>query len=120
MGNFAPVTEENDAYLINPMDIRGKTPQDITGVYLRNGPNPKFIPSNGRQHWFDGDSMIHAIRIKDGNLQYSNKYTMTDRMKLENNRGEPISVRVGELQSGMSGLIKTGIHEIQKVLGYKP
>ena len=78
MGNFAPVESENDAYLLT--DITGKVPTDINGVYLRNGPNPLYIPSNGLQHWFDGDSMVHAIRIKDGTLQYCNKYTLTDKL----------------------------------------
>tara|TARA_B110000285_G_C14869197_1_gene488345 strand:+ start:595 stop:801 length:207 start_codon:yes stop_codon:yes gene_type:complete len=68
MGNYAPVHHENEPYEIQLSDIKGKVPRDISGVYLRNGPNPKFIPSNGRQHWFDGDSMIHAIRIKNGKL----------------------------------------------------
>ena len=79
MGNFAPVESENDAYYLN--EITGKVPDDISGVYLRNGPNPLYIPSNGRQHWFDGDSMVHSIRIKNGTLQYCNKYTLTDKLK---------------------------------------
>ena len=120
MGNFAPVKEEHEAYYISNKEITGKIPTDISGVYLRNGPNPKYIPANGRQHWFDGDSMIHAMRIKNGTLQYSNKFAMTDRIKHELERGEPCNVRVGELQSGMSGLIKAGVHELQKSLGYKP
>lgn len=100
LGNFAPVHDENEAYIIDNNSIRGIVPKDISGVYLRNGPNPKFIPSNGRQHWFDGDSMIHAIRIKNGELQYSNKYTMTDKLKEELKHNKPIVMRVGELQSG--------------------
>jgi carotenoid cleavage dioxygenase len=48
MGNYAPVKDENEAYHITPDVIKGRVPRDITGVYLRNGPNPKYIPSNGR------------------------------------------------------------------------
>lgn len=48
MGNFAPVKDENEAYTISPGDIKGRVPRDINGIYLRNGPNPKYIPSNGR------------------------------------------------------------------------
>ena len=55
--------------------MEGSVPKDINGVYLRNGPNAKMTPSNGRYHWFDGDSMIHAFRIKDGRIFYCNKYT---------------------------------------------
>lgn len=87
-------------------------PRDITGVYLRNGPNPKYIPANGRQHWFDGDSMIHSIRIKNGELQYSNKYAMTDRLKLELEHDGPIDIRFGELEGGISGLFKTGMYKM--------
>ena len=45
---------------------RGKVPNDINGVYLRNGPNALYEAGNGRGHFFDGDAMIHALRIKDG------------------------------------------------------
>ena len=120
MGNFAPVSDENEAYTIENHHIRGTVPKDISGVYLRNGPNPKFIPSNGRQHWFDGDSMIHAIRIKDGQLKYSNKYTMTDKLKEELKRNKPLIMRVNEVQSGFAGLIKMGLHELYKAIGYHP
>jgi len=48
MGNYAPVQDENEPYEIQPKNIIGSVPKDISGVYLRNGPNPKFIPSNGR------------------------------------------------------------------------
>jgi carotenoid cleavage dioxygenase len=81
-------------------------PRDIAGVYLRNGPNPKFIPQNGRQHWFDGDSMIHAIRIKEGKLQYSNKYTMTDKLNEEMKLERPLVLRYGEFSQGLLSLFK--------------
>ena len=64
--------------------------------------------------------MIHAIRIKNGKLLYSNKYTMTDKLKEELEYGEPVNIRFGELQSGLSGLVKTGVYEIYKRIGYKP
>lgn len=48
MGNYAPVKDENEPYEISKENIIGHVPKDISGVYLRNGPNPKFIPSNGR------------------------------------------------------------------------
>jgi carotenoid cleavage dioxygenase-like enzyme len=62
--------------------------------------------------------MIHAIRIKDGRLRYSNKYTMTDRLRHELERGEPVDIRIGELESGLSGLAKIAFFHMQKLIGY--
>jgi len=74
-GNFAPVDHEHSYEMIDI--IAGEVPKDINGVYLRNGPNPKFFPKNNRHHAFDGDSMIHAIRLKQGKINYCNKMTRT-------------------------------------------
>ncbi|MFF7888582.1 carotenoid oxygenase family protein [Streptomyces sp. NPDC020794] len=47
MGSFAPVTEEAD--VIDP-EVQGRLPNDLNGLYLRNGPHPRFSPigSSGR------------------------------------------------------------------------
>ena len=58
-------------------------PTDISGVYLRNGPNADYIPSDNRYHVFDGDGMIHAVRIKDGTVQYCNRFVKTPRLLKE-------------------------------------
>lgn len=120
MGNYAPVEEENEAYYIKASDIVGRIPRDISGVYLRNGPNPKFIPSNGRQHWFDGDSMIHAIRIKYGKLQYLNKYAMTDKLTEELKNNKPITIRTGEFNHGILSLYKAMLMKFYQAVGYHP
>lgn len=62
-------------------------PLDLKGVFLRNGPNPVMIPSNNRHHWFDGDSMIHAIRIESGRLFYSNQLCATPKLRIEDQVG---------------------------------
>src|SRR5687767_15106848 len=40
-GPFAPVIEETDAA---DLPIEGELPRELDGVYLRNGPNPRFTP----------------------------------------------------------------------------
>jgi carotenoid cleavage dioxygenase-like enzyme len=63
-GNFAPLDKEN-SYEVGQI-ISGQVPKDINGVYIRNGPNPKLMPENKCHHWFDGDAMLHVMRLKDG------------------------------------------------------
>ena len=56
--------------------------------------------------------MIHSMRIKNGTLQYSNKYTMTDKLKHELEHEGPIDIRFGELEGGISGTLKTGVYKM--------
>jgi carotenoid cleavage dioxygenase len=59
LGLYAPVSAEIDA---EDLTVIGKIPADLNGVYLRNGPNPRYQPE-GRYHWFDGDGMVHAVHL---------------------------------------------------------
>jgi carotenoid cleavage dioxygenase-like enzyme len=77
-GNFLPIEKEQNYEFVEV--TQGKVPTDINGVYLRNGPNAKYHADNGRAHFFDGDAMIHALRIKDGKIFYCNRYLNTPRL----------------------------------------
>jgi hypothetical protein len=71
-GNFGRIKEDGQQYeFINI--TKGAVPTDINGVYLRNGPNAGHHADNGRGHFFDGDGMIHGVRIKDGKAFYCNR-----------------------------------------------
>lgn len=84
-GNFLSCKNEDSYEILD--NITGKVPTDINGVFLRNGPNFKYMPASERVHWFDGDSMIHAFRIKDGRIFYCNRYTQTPRLLYETKYG---------------------------------
>jgi hypothetical protein len=72
-GNYAPVKKDLMHEIVPSLIKEGAVPKDINGVFLRNGPNPVFMPSHGRHHWFDGDGRIHGFRIKDGKAYYCTK-----------------------------------------------
>ena len=55
-GNHAPVTEELTAH---DLPVTGTIPPELTGWYLRNGPNPADAASG---HRFFGDGMVHGVR----------------------------------------------------------
>ncbi len=78
-GGFAPIEGELDIEL---NDIEGEVPKDLTGMYVRNGPNRRF-EANGRYHWFDGDGMLHAVRFEGGKVRYQNRWVMTDGLQEE-------------------------------------
>ena len=72
-GPYAPIFEEIEA---TDLEVIGTIPRDLNGVYVRNGPNPRY-PTRGRHHWFDGDGMLHAIHFEDGKATYRNRYIHT-------------------------------------------
>lgn len=85
-GNFAPVQEEITA---SNLVVLGELPDDLTGMFVRNGPNPQFSP-RGRYHWFDGDGMLHGVHISHGLAQYRNRYVRTRGYQIEHELGHAI------------------------------
>lgn len=117
VGNFGPINREQ-AYKVVKI-TGGKVPTDINGVYLRNGPDAKIFPENKSHHWFDGDAMIHAMRIKNGELFYCNRWLQCDRLKMEEGAGKAIIPRLGEMAYA-GGLFKMIIIQLKNVVGYGP
>jgi carotenoid cleavage dioxygenase-like enzyme len=68
-GNYAPVTDEVTAYELR---TEGSIPRELTGWYIRNGPNPHDAASG---HWFLGDGMVHGVRLEHGRAtSYRNRW----------------------------------------------
>ncbi|BAZ04759.1 carotenoid oxygenase family protein [Calothrix sp. NIES-3974] len=85
-GNFAPVQEEVTTEI---QSIIGELPPDLSGMFVRNGPNPQFPPI-GAYHWFDGDGMLHGVRIQGGQASYRNRYIRTQGFEIERKEGKAI------------------------------
>jgi carotenoid cleavage dioxygenase-like enzyme len=94
-GNYAPIASESDAH---DLAVEGEIPRELAGTYFRNGPNPQYAP-RGRYHWFDGDGMIHALRIRDGRASYKNRWVRTARFQLERAAGESLFGGLGDMGS---------------------
>ncbi|KAK8547408.1 hypothetical protein V6N13_098118 [Hibiscus sabdariffa] len=100
--NTAPVDELREAATVTH-NIHGHIPTDFPqGVYIRNGPNPRFgglkstksIFGQSSPMWVEGEGMLHALYFsKDTNgtwtVTYNNRYVETDTFKLEKLRNKP-------------------------------
>lgn len=85
-GYFAPVHDELD---VTDLKIIGEIPSELTGIYMRNGPNPAFTPIT-YTYPIDGDGMIHAIYIADGKAHYRNRYVETKGLQKERRAGKAL------------------------------
>ncbi len=85
-GPFAPVHAEVDAH---DLPVIGELPRDLHGMFVRNGSNPRFAPE-GRYHWFDGDGMLHGLRLDGGTASYANRWVRTRGFREEEAAGKAL------------------------------
>ncbi len=72
IGAYAPVPDEAS---VTALEVTGAIPPELTGWYLRNGPNPAAAAS---AHWFLGDGMVHGVRLESGRATaYRNRWVRT-------------------------------------------
>jgi len=84
VGSFAPVTEEITAY---DLPVTGHVPAELTGRYLRNGPNPIGL-DDPHYHWFLGAGMVHGVALRDGKAAwYRNRWVRSKAVAAA--QGEP-------------------------------
>jgi len=84
-GNFAPVSEEHE---VPDLEVIGEIPADLSGNFLRVGPNPAYVFDVEKYHWFDGDGMIHGVEFAGGNATYRNRFVQSEGLGLERERGD--------------------------------
>jgi carotenoid cleavage dioxygenase len=86
-GNFAPIGPEIDARDL-PV-VFGRIPRDLSGAYMRNGPNPLYKPI-AYAYPMDGDGMIHAVYFDNGRARYRNRFVQTAGLAAERRAGRAI------------------------------
>ncbi|KAK4253733.1 hypothetical protein QN277_010372 [Acacia crassicarpa] len=112
LGNFAPVSDETPP--TKHLPVKGYLPDCLNGEFVRVGPNPKFAPVAG-YHWFDGDGMIHGLRIKDGKATYVSRFVKTSRLKQEEYFGGSKFMKIGDLK-GFFGLVMVNMQILRAKL----
>ncbi|XP_073135743.1 probable carotenoid cleavage dioxygenase 4, chloroplastic [Henckelia pumila] len=110
--NFAPVRE------LPPTAcevVEGSLPPSLDGAYIRNGPNPQFLP-RGPYHLFDGDGMLHSIRISGGKATLCSRYVKTYKYRVEREKGFSVIPNVFSGFNGLSASAARGALAVARVL----
>lgn len=80
-GRFAPVDRE---LAVDDLAVEvGAVPTDLTGAYIRNGPNPRFPPLGSYTFPMEGDGMLHGVWLEGGRARYRNRWVLTNSLRAE-------------------------------------
>jgi carotenoid cleavage dioxygenase-like enzyme len=94
VGNFAPIFDEVTQ---TAFEVTGSIPPELSGRFLRNGPNPQTGES---AHHFLGNGMVHGIELRNGKANwYRNRYVRTP--LYEEKGADPLSA-LGDLTKSLA------------------
>ena len=63
--------------------IHGRAPAGLEGALFRNGPGRFRRPGGSVTHWFDGDGLMRAFRIYDGQATLEARFADTPKRRVE-------------------------------------
>lgn len=113
-GNCAPVPETPPHICT---EVQGILPSDLNGIYIRNGPNAARLFEHEGYHMFDGDGMLHGIRIRSGTASYCSRYVRTSRFVQEELAGRPLFLKFFGGFFGPIGFARGAIVLVRAILG---
>src|SRR5206468_5563584 len=82
------------------LEVTGTVPTDLDGTLYRVGPARHDVYGERYRHWFDGDGMVHALRLSGGGATYRNRYVATDKKREEDSAGRRLYGGFGTAPTG--------------------
>lgn len=95
--------------------VEGSLPPCLDGAYIRNGPNPQFIPK-GPYHFLDGDGMLHMVKISKGKATFCSRYVSTHKHTVERDIGYPFVPSVFASFNGRAASLSRALLTAARVL----
>ena len=63
--------------------VAGRAPAGLAGSLYRNGPGKFHRPGGSVEHWFDGDGLMRAFRINDGQASLAARFIDTPKRRAD-------------------------------------
>ncbi|CAE8657892.1 unnamed protein product [Polarella glacialis] len=116
--NFCPIDKEQ--MIANPK-VHGQIPLRLEGMYIRNGTNQKHA-SSGKMHMFDGDAMLHCVKLSGGKADfYANSWIQTRRYKNNEVAQADLYTPLGDIiHGGVAAARKIGLNGLKMKAGVIP
>src|SRR5262249_19230901 len=81
-GDWHPPKFKMAASRCGTIEVIGRVPKELTGRFLRIGPNPIDELDQVhllRYHWFAGTGLAHGLRLRDGKAEWFRSRFVLDR-----------------------------------------
>lgn len=75
--------------------LHGRAPAALSGTLYRNGPAKFHRPGGSAGHWFDGDGMVRAFRVGEGEASLSARFLDTDKRRTDTAAGAVVTPGFG-------------------------
>jgi all-trans-8'-apo-beta-carotenal 15,15'-oxygenase len=72
---------------VRDVRIEGRWPQDLRGVFYRNGPAQHDMNGERLSHWFDGDGFLQRWQVGPAGARFSGRYIATPKRRAEQAAG---------------------------------
>lgn len=79
---------DQDALTPMRMNVAGKIPEELQGVFLRNGPAKQQRNGERYQHWFDGDGMVQKYTLSEQGIVHQGQFIHTAKYLKEQEAGK--------------------------------
>lgn len=79
-GFMRPVRFEGE---INNLEVIGQMPTELDGTFYRVMPEPQFPSFIKNDPWFNGDGNVSAFKIKNGHIDFKQRYVRTEKFVKE-------------------------------------
>ena len=86
------------------LEVTGRLPAELSGTLHRIGPARFEVAGERYRHWFDGDGMVHAIRLAGGRAHYRNRFVATAGRAEEERDGRRLYAGFGTRPGGATAL----------------
>ncbi len=63
--------------------VHGRAPEGLSGTLFRNGPGKFRRPGGSATHWFDGDGLMRAFRVQEGQVSLEARFADTPKRRWE-------------------------------------
>ena len=75
--------------------VSGACPEGLSGALYRNGPGKFRRPGGSATHWFDGDGLVRAFRLGNGQASLSARFVDTAKRRADSAAGAVVTPGFG-------------------------
>ncbi|KAF5495076.1 Lignostilbene-alpha,beta-dioxygenase isozyme I [Colletotrichum siamense] len=88
---------------VNNLEVYGTIPPSISGTFYRIMPEPYHVPFVKNDIWLNGDGAISSFRIKNGNVDFKQRFVKTEKFRVETNENRAL---IGKYRNPYTDLVK--------------